>query len=60
MWQKAKKLLALIPWRRPRANPEVIVHDPSAARPQDLDDVFRNEDIQRRVAELIAASKKKY
>ncbi|MBX9776297.1 MAG: hypothetical protein K2Y71_18110 [Xanthobacteraceae bacterium] len=59
MWQKAKKLFAFFPWRRSSVSPEVIVHDPSAAGPQDLDDVFRNEDVQRRVADLIAASKKK-
>jgi hypothetical protein len=64
MWQKVQKLLTTIGQRRRRATssgkqPDVIVHDPSAAGPRDLDDVFRDEDVQRRVAELIAASKKR-
>jgi hypothetical protein len=34
--------------------PEVIVHDPAAQGPQDLDDVFRDRKVQERVAETIA------
>jgi hypothetical protein len=36
------------------ALPEVIVHDPAAQGPQDLDDVFRDRKVQERVAETIA------
>lgn len=35
-------------------HPEVIVHDPAAAGPQDLDDVFRDAKTQERVAAAIA------
>jgi hypothetical protein len=34
--------------------PEVIVHDPAALGPQNLDDVFRDRKVQERVAETIA------
>ena len=38
------------------SRPEVILHDPAAAGPQNLDDLFRNAELQERVGKLIAAA----
>lgn len=39
------------------ARPEVIVHDPGAQGPYDLDDPFHDPGVQSRVATVIAAAK---
>ena len=39
-----------------RPAPEVILHDPAASRPHDLDDPFFDPKIQRRVADFIAGA----
>jgi len=46
--------------RKP-ASPEVILHDPGAQRPHDLDDPFFDPKVQTRMADVIAnsASQKK-
>lgn len=36
------------------ALPEVIVHDPEALRPHDLDDPFFDPKVQSRIADVIA------
>jgi len=36
------------------ASPEVIVHDPGAERPHDLDDPFFDPEVQSRMADVIA------
>lgn len=36
--------------------PEVIVHDPDAKKPHDLDDPFFDRDVQSRMADVIAQS----
>ena len=36
--------------------PEVIVHDPEAKLPHDLDDPFFDRDVQSRMADVIAHS----
>jgi len=36
--------------------PKVLLHDPAAARPHDLDDPFFDPKVQRRVADLIAGA----
>ena len=41
------------------ASPEVIVHDPYAALPHNLDDPFFDPEVQRRMASVIANSAKK-
>jgi hypothetical protein len=43
------------------ASPEVVVHDPGAERPHDLDDPFYDPKVQARLAGVIAshATKKK-
>ena len=50
-------------WRaaRPESLPPsgVLVHDPAAARPHDLDDTFFDPLVQRRVATLIAGAARK-
>jgi hypothetical protein len=44
---------------RAPASPEVIVHDPGAERPYDLDDPFFDPKVQSRMAGVIADSAKK-
>jgi hypothetical protein len=39
--------------------PEVILHDPGAQRPHDLDDPFFDPEVQSRIAGVIANSAKK-
>ena len=36
--------------------PGVVLHDPQADQPKDLDDPFQNADTQKRMGELIARS----
>jgi len=40
--------------------PEVIVHDPGAERPHDLDDPFFDPKVQSRMASVIADNAKKH
>jgi hypothetical protein len=42
------------------AAPEVIVHDPGAARPHDLDDPFFDPKVQARMASVISSNAKKH
>jgi hypothetical protein len=39
---------------RPQAPNDVIVHDPGAARPHDLDDPFLDPAVQSRIGDVIA------
>ena len=39
--------------------PEVILHDPGAQRPHDLDDPFFDPEVQSRIAGVIADNAKK-
>jgi hypothetical protein len=39
--------------------PAVIVHDPDADRPHDLDDPFFDPDVQSRIASIISDQAKK-
>jgi hypothetical protein len=41
------------------ASPEVIVYDPDAARPHDLDDPFFDPKVQESMASVIATNAKK-
>lgn len=36
--------------------PEVIVHDPAAQAPHDLDDPFFDEEVQSRIGDVIAGA----
>jgi hypothetical protein len=36
--------------------PDVLLHDPAASRPHDLDDPFFDPKVQKRVAEMIAGT----
>jgi len=42
-----------------RPAPEIIVHDPEAKLPHDLDDPFFDRKVQSRMAAVIAHAKKK-
>ena len=42
------------------ASPEVIVHDPGAERPHDLDDPFFDPKVQARMASVISSNAKKH
>ena len=39
--------------------PKVLLHDPAASRPHDLDDPFFDPKVQRRVADFIAGATRK-
>lgn len=39
--------------------PEVILHDPGAERPHDLDDPFLDPKVQSRIGDVIATNAKK-
>jgi len=39
---------------RAKSSPEVIIHDPAARRPHDLDDPFFDPKVQSRIADVIA------
>jgi hypothetical protein len=41
-----------------REHPEVIVHDPAAQGPHDLDDPFFDSGVQSRIADVIASAGK--
>lgn len=42
------------PSYRAKTSPEVILHDPAAQRPHDLDDPFFDPKVQSRMADVIA------
>ena len=44
---------------REPAAPEVVIHDPGAERPHDLDDPFFDPKVQSRMAGVIADNAKK-
>jgi len=44
---------------RAPVSPEVIVHDPGAERPHDLDDPFFDPKVQSRMASVITENAKK-
>jgi len=39
---------------QPQATPPVIVHDPQAQKAHDLDDPFFDQNVQSRIADVIA------
>ncbi len=56
MSQTARKFWSVVYGRSTPAAPEVIVHDPAARRPHDLDDPFFDSKVQTRMADVIAAT----
>ena len=48
-------------WGKPAPLPAdaVLVHDPNAGRPHDLDDPFFDRGVQSRIAETIAQARRK-
>jgi hypothetical protein len=56
MSQTVRKFWARVPGQAKPPLPEVIVHDPAAQRPHDLDDPFHDAQVQARVADVIADS----
>jgi hypothetical protein len=59
-WSETFRLL----WSSAPGNPAnkerpVILHDPDARRPQDLDDPFLDQKVKERIAETIAKSVRK-
>jgi hypothetical protein len=48
-------------WAKPAPLPAdaVIIHDPDARRPHDLDDPFFDRRVQSRIAEAIAQARRK-
>jgi hypothetical protein len=52
-------LRAILPGRRSLTKPDVIIHDPAASGPHDLDDPYFDPKIQSRFADLIARAARK-
>jgi hypothetical protein len=52
-------LWAILPRKRSRTKPDVIIHDPAASAPHDLDDPYFDPKIQSRFADLIARAARK-
>jgi hypothetical protein len=49
------KFMAL--FQEPAPAPQVVVHDPKASEPRNLDDTFFDEEAKERVGKAIANSK---
>lgn len=57
MFDWVRDLWAGVAGKQPhRATPDVIVHDPEAKLPHDLDDPFFDRNVQSRMADVIAHS----
>jgi hypothetical protein len=52
-------LRAILPRKRSRTKADVIIHDPAASAPHDLDDPYFDPKIQSRFADLIARAARK-
>lgn len=52
------KIMGLFKQPNPPA-PEVVVHDPDASRPHNLDDPFIDEKVQSRIGDAISKSVQK-
>lgn len=62
MSQLLRNLWATVAASKPssaRPTPQVIVHDPEAKLPHDLDDPFFDRKVQSRMADVIAHAKQK-
>ena len=57
--QKVRKLFSAAKGKIEPAAPAVIVHDPAAQRAHDLDDPFFDNNVQKRVADVIADAGRK-
>jgi hypothetical protein len=57
--QKVRKLWSAAKGESEPAAPAVIVHDPAAQRAHDLDDPFFDNNVQKRVADVIADAGRK-
>ncbi len=60
MSQLLRNLWATVASSEPPAHttPPVVIHDPEAQRPHDLDDPFFDRKVQSRMADVIAHAKK--
>ena len=59
-WRIARQLWGTFITRfTSRPLPDVLLHDPAASRPHDLDDPFFDPKVQRRVADFIAGADRK-
>ena len=52
--QKIRGFWVAITGQKDSPSPDVIVHDPAAERPHDLDDPFFDKKIQSRIGDVIA------
>jgi hypothetical protein len=56
MSQAVRSFWSAVTGHRQLQPPTVLLHDPAARRPHDLDDPFFEEKIQMRMADVIAAA----
>jgi hypothetical protein len=57
--QKVRKLWSAAKGKSEPAAPAVIVHDPAAQRAHDLDDPFFDNNVKKRVADVITGAGRK-
>jgi hypothetical protein len=57
--QTMKKIWLAVTGKNEPAAAGVVLHDPAARRPHDLDDPFFDEKVQARVADVIAGAGQK-
>jgi hypothetical protein len=44
---------------KPPSSPRVVLHDPGAERPHDLDDPFHDQEVQARMGKAISTAARK-
>jgi len=54
--QTARKIWLAATGQHEPAAPEIVIHDPAVYRAHDLDDPFFDDNIQSRMADVIAAT----
>jgi len=59
MSQAMRKFWSVIYGKNEPAPPVVIVHDPAAQRPHDLDDPYFDDKVQMRMSDVIAGTAQK-
>jgi hypothetical protein len=53
---RVSRLACWLKFKQRSRNAEVIIHDPAADRPHDMDDPYFDTEVQRRIAGVIARS----
>ena len=54
--QTLRKIWMAVTGQKEPAAPEVVIHDPAAQRAHNLDDPFFDDNVQTRIADVIAST----